>query len=269
MNTGEIYGLGWLLLAAIIALVLLVSLVLLRFLTDNKAEVRITDAVIALTPILVALFATGNITRLVVGPEGFTVERAAQAIVNAAASSVGTQINRIEPEPVASDEKAGIDQIPAYLARGVQALKFRIGGDYVASIIGEYVRRLTENPQFRYLLFMDGDRFAGIIDARKLLAWAGEDLSRWSDLEGWIRGLPEALAQLPGFVGPDQAVPATATKREALQRLEDTERDWLPVVDDRQEFTGVIDRTRLTSSLILEVANQLQGTPNGQPNRDE
>jgi hypothetical protein len=265
MNTGQIYGSGWLLLAAIIAALLLVGLVLLRFLTDNKAEVRITDAVIALLPILIALFATGNITRLVVGPEGFTLERAAQAIVNAASSAVGAQVDRIEPEPVATDEKAGIEQIPAYLARGVQALKFRIGGPYVASVIEEYVKRLTGNPQFRYLLFTDDERFAGIIDARKLLAWAGEDSSRWNDLEAWIRDNPEALAQLPGFVGPDQAVPATATKREALQRLEDTDRDWLPVVDDRQQFAGVVDRIRLTSSLILEVANQLEGTPNRQP----
>jgi CBS domain-containing protein len=265
MDTAQIHGSGWLLLAAIIAAALLVGLVLLRFLSNNKAEVRITDAVIALIPILVALFATGNITRLVVGPEGFTVERAAQAIVSAATSAVKTQIDRIEPEPVATDEKAGIEQIPTYLARGVQALKFRIGGAYVASIIEQYLQRLTVNPQFRYVLFVDDDRLIGIIDARKLLAWGGEDWSRWNDLEAWIRDNPEALAQLPGFVGPDQAVPATATKREALQRLEDTDRDWLPVVDDRQQFAGVVDRARLTSSLILEVANQLEGNPNRQP----
>lgn len=260
MNSDQIYGSNWLLLAAVIAAALLIGLVLLRTLSHGKAEVRLTDAVIALIPILVALFATGNITRLVVGPEGFTVERAAQAIVNAAASAVRTQVDRIEPEPVAADEKAGLEQIPEYLARGVQALKFRIGGAYVGSIMEQYVRTLAENPQFRYLLFMDGDRFAGIIDARKVLAWAGNDSSRWAELKRRIESSPAELAQLPGFIGPDEAVPATATKREALQQLANADRDWLPVVDDRQQFTGVVDQARLTSSLILEVANELEST---------
>ena len=112
MNSSQIDGSEWLLLAAGIAAVLVVGLVLLRTLSNGKAEVKMTDAVIALIPIVVALFATGNITKLVVGPEGVTVERAARAIMNAAASAVKTQINRIEPEPVATDEKAGISRIP-------------------------------------------------------------------------------------------------------------------------------------------------------------
>ena len=243
----------------------MIGLVLLRTLSDGKAEVKITDAVIAVIPILIALFMTGNITKLVVGPEGFTVERAAEAIISAATSTVKTQIDRIEPEPVESDMKGGIDRIPEYMSRGVQALTFTVGGGYVGSVIGEYVRRLTENPQFRYLLFMDNERLVGIIDARKLLAWAGEDSSRWDDIEQSIENDPAALAQLPGYVGVDDAVPATATKREALQQLEDADREWLPVVDEQQRFAGLVDRARLTSSLILEVANQLEAAPNDRP----
>jgi hypothetical protein len=36
--------------------------------------------------------------------------------------------------------------------------------------------------------------------------------------------------------------------------------DWLPVLDQGGRLVGVIDRSRLTASLILDVANQLQAS---------
>jgi hypothetical protein len=34
-------------------------------------------------------------------------------------------------------------------------------------------------------------------------------------------------------------------------------RDWLPVIDASRRLDGVVDQSRLTASLVLDVANQL------------
>jgi hypothetical protein len=54
------------------------------------------------------------------------------------------------------------------------------------------------------------------------------------------------------------AIAENADKPETLQRPEDADADWLPVVDGNRRFIGGIDRSRLTASLILDVANRLK-----------
>jgi hypothetical protein len=48
--------------------------------------------------------------------------------------------------------------------------------------------------------------------------------------------------------------------------METSNRDWLPVVGANGQLAGIVERSRLVASLILDVTNQLtnqakQGTP--------
>jgi hypothetical protein len=70
----------------------------------------------------------------------------------------------------------------------------------------------------------------------------------------------DRLSKLTGFIGRDQALTRTADKHDALERMEKLAADWLPVVDDRGTFAGVVDRSRLTASLILDVTARLKET---------
>ena len=72
----------------------------------------------------------------------------------------------------------------------------------------------------------------------------------------------QRLAELPGFVGLETAVSQKADKREALAKMERLSVDWLPVVNPRNEFVGVVDRSRLTASLVLDVATSLKESKN-------
>ena len=267
-------GTVWLLVATGIAAALLVGLVLLRSLTDGRAEVKVTDAVIALLPVVIALFATGKITKLVVGPEGVTVERAREAILGAATSAVTDQvdaIDRIKPEELEVAAKGGVGRIAEYVARGIQALTYQVGARYVPEIMEQYFHRLTQSPRFRYMILVDGDRFFGMMEAGKLVAFVDEEAARrgdapgWADIRHWIENDPDRFSTLAGFVSADHALPSGATKRQALQRLEDEDRDWLPVTDGQGSLIGIVDRSRLTASLILDVAGRLEGEPAGTP----
>ncbi|MBT5108421.1 MAG: hypothetical protein HOM25_07050 [Rhodospirillaceae bacterium] len=258
----------WLLISVIIAVALLIGLVLLRTLTDGNAEVRLTDAAIAIIPVIVFLIASGKITKLVVGPEGVTVEAASEAILGAAGGSVGDQVERIEPEPITAAGKGGIDSIPEYLNRGVQALTFEIGRRYVPDIMAKYFLELTASPQFKYMVLVENDgKFFGIMDARKLLSLTDQpSMDRsgrsvtWGKLREWIHVDPRAFKALPGFVPAEKSLHANETKRAALSRLQDEDREWLPVVDDSRKFAGIVDRSRLTAGLILDVADRLEGS---------
>lgn len=261
-------GTFWLLLSGGIAAALLIALVLLRTLSRGRAEVKVTDAIIAVLPIVVALFATGKITKLVIGPEGVTVERTREAILDAASSGVASDgaLARIEPEPLEAAAKGGTGRISEYAARNVQALTFQVGGLYVAEIIEAYLTQLSQNRGFRYVVLIEDDRFYGIIEAGVLLAYVGEestgpDAPDWPMIERWIEGDPKAFRNLAGFVGADGALPPDINKRDALQRLNELDRDWLPVVDAEGHLAGIVDRSRLTASLILDVADQLTATP--------
>jgi CBS-domain-containing membrane protein len=53
-------------------------------------------------------------------------------------------------------------------------------------------------------------------------------------------------------------------KRDVLDRMEKSGRDWLPVVNAQGQLDGIVDRSRLTASMILDVTNQLKAA---QPHR--
>jgi hypothetical protein len=101
----------------------------------------------------------------------------------------------------------------------------------------------------------------GMIDARKLVSVLQEPGRR--DGFDYLAQLlndsgGEALADLPGFVPATAAVHDDTDKRVALQKMEELGADWLPVVEPDGRFNGVVERSRLTASLILDVAQRLE-----------
>jgi hypothetical protein len=47
-------------------------------------------------------------------------------------------------------------------------------------------------------------------------------------------------------------------KGDVLDRMEKKGWDWLPVVNKQGQLDGIVDRSRLIASMILDVTNQLQ-----------
>jgi CBS-domain-containing membrane protein len=59
-------------------------------------------------------------------------------------------------------------------------------------------------------------------------------------------------------VPTEDAVTKQSDKRDVLTRMEKSGRDWLPVVSANGQLDGIVERSRLTASMILDVTNQLQ-----------
>lgn len=66
------------------------------------------------------------------------------------------------------------------------------------------------------------------------------------------------LARLPGFVAANDAIPTGTEKFQALQRMEALGVERLPAVDETQRFVGMVERSRLTASLLIDVTKSLQ-----------
>lgn len=253
----------------IVALGVLVVLVGLRAATRGRLEVKLTDAVIALIPVVLWLLVSGKITKLAVGTEGISVETAREAIVEASAQAIDDQVSplQVSPlpvDPVESAAKGPVGDIPGLIRDGVQGLTFGLGfGGYVGFAVQEHLVALSRYPFFRYVIFdnADGSLF-GMIDARELSAFVVQDprVGGWDGFAQMINAADAgALAELPGFVPAGSAVPANADKRDALARMEELEAQWLPVTDESGRLVGVVERSRLTASLILDVATRLAG----------
>jgi len=64
---------------------------------------------------------------------------------------------------------------------------------------------------------------------------------------------------MPSFKSSVDAVnERTTDKSQALQKMELLNVDTLPVVNDNGQFVGVVDRSRLTASFLIDVSKQLK-----------
>jgi CBS-domain-containing membrane protein len=61
-----------------------------------------------------------------------------------------------------------------------------------------------------------------------------------------------------GFVPARDSVKTDVRKRDALEKMEERQTSWLPVVDERRRFVGIVDRSRLVASLVLEVTEKAE-----------
>jgi len=103
---------GTLLVAGFFGLLLLTALVALRTVSAGRIEVKLTDAAIAAIPILLWLLGSGQVTKLVVGAEGITVETTRMAILEAADRPIENQVAPLPVAPVAIAAKARYSKFP-------------------------------------------------------------------------------------------------------------------------------------------------------------
>lgn len=66
------------------------------------------------------------------------------------------------------------------------------------------------------------------------------------------------LSPLPGMIRGENAVAQGAGKREAFGHMEKLGPGWLPVLNDKRPFPGIVERTRIIASLLLDVASKLE-----------
>ncbi|MCF7805486.1 MAG: hypothetical protein K9N46_08970 [Candidatus Marinimicrobia bacterium] len=242
--------------------VILVGLVLLRS-KNSKIEVKPTDIVVAVLPVVVFLLATGRLQTFEVTEKGVKIEA---AFVRASTSDITSQVAQLTglpSEPITMNMKGGVGLIPRLLEEQTEGLLLRLGyGGYYGPAIRKYLTELTSQPFLKYVIIENPDRtFFGMADARELskLFQNGQSPITPERFAAWLNdGQRESLSRLPGFISSRLAAEDEMNKAEALRRMEEHDTDILPVLDETGRFVGLVNRSRLTASLLIEVSKNLE-----------
>ncbi len=255
MDSTVLYSIGSFLL-------ILATLVLLRA-RSSRFEVKPSDIVVAIIPVVVFLLVTGKLQKFEIGEGGVKIET---AFVQASTASIDPQVTPLTglpSEPIQLDPKTAVSKIPSLIERRTEGLLFRLGhGGYWGPAIEEYFSALGRQTFFKYLIIEHPDgRFFGLADARALYEmlsnrsgpFGADQLARWLNQSD-----TKALARLPGFIGQDQAVRKGTDKFEALLKMEELNVDWLPAINEEQRFAGIVERSRLMASLLIDVTRNLK-----------
>lgn len=253
----------------------------------NTIEIKPVDVGIALIPFILWM-ATAGIFKKVEVPGIVSVE-IADAFVTAAAEPINLQVSKIPVTALKADPKGKVGEIHDMIKSGTQVLSFKLGhSGYYGPAIWMYFNHLIMSPDFRYAVITDenGSLF-GLFEASKLTAILNSennkelmiafplkphnersDLPKRRQVKKWtsfsetiINNNKDKLSEMSGFVSLDMAVNADSDKKRVLEQMEQQDLDWLPVVQQDNginHFQGIVERSRLTASLILDVTNQLE-----------
>ena len=255
-----------------LGVVLVIASLALRVLSGGKYEVKTTDLVFLVVPLLVMALATGKLK----GFDLFGVKADLSALwADAANAGIKDQVTTSAPatvqdavQVVEMASKGGADQLQRLIGRKLEALEFKLGhGGYYGQAIRTYFEALSGSSHLRTIVVNERDgKLFGVYNAADLISSL-----RVSGDEGYRqfeqllnRGDDSAraeLAKLAGFVSAGNAVTAQLSKRDALASMEKLNIDSLPVVDGQQRFVGTIGRSKLTAGLILAVTEKLEGRP--------
>lgn len=234
----------WLWVLVVVFFLILLALILINAKVNGGFKVDTSWVAIALAPAVIWLLATGQLAEFSGFGLGFKLREA-----SAKPFSLRLEGSSIEPVPLVLGEKGGIGEIPELVRRRVAALTLQVGrrSYYSGSAIRRYLEELTPHDFFRYCVFSGGDgRFRGLAPARALL-----DQLRRQQLD-IVKVIEEgSLNLVDGLV--TAALPKNSTKREALRKMDEMNLAELPVVDEGGRFVGIIDRDKLTSSILVEL----------------
>ena len=270
-------------IAFVVFAIFLIGLVVLRIKVGNRFEIKNTDVVLALVPVALWLFLTGKVQEF-----GFGEVKIVAAIKVASKAPIDKQVSKLLPvDAVPLSEKGGVEEIRRAVQNKAQALSFHIGRvHYSGSAIRAYLDELTQYPYLRYLVLNNqDDTLFGVVDARQLAeilrserlqppsstpgpALPGEQAQfgirpeprlTSDNLAKWINaGNLEELKMLPGFIAASDALDSNANRQKALERLDTLNVQTIPVVNENKKFIGVVDRSKLTASILTEIAAQVE-----------
>jgi hypothetical protein len=219
-------------------------LVLIRTKSNGKYEVKITDTVICLIPIVIWLVTTGQISELGIGDLKFKLKETYK-------KPVATQISYlIENEDLIligvdckygwEDEIVSDTTFPSYKPFKFLLIKENCEDDQFGN----------SNPTFWGILAVE--------DYKQLFLSPDSKLNGELFI-GWVKSqnLNELEKTIPSFISLDNAIDSKTSKLFALEQMEKLKTNFLPVVDEKKQFIGMVYRDRINSSFLIDIGKIL------------
>ncbi len=222
----------------------LVCLVLIRTKSNGKYEVKITDVVICLVPTLIWLIITNQISEFGVGELNVKLREVYKKPITEQISSlidgedllrVGVDCNHGDDEDIISIEK-----FPSYIP-----FKFIL------------IDENCEDDKFGN----SDPTFWGILEVAdyKQIFLSPNSKANGELFIDWVKSKnsKSLAAKIPSFISLDNAINFKTSKLLALEQMEKLKTNYLPVIDDKNKFIGIIYRDRVNSSFLIDVGHTL------------
>lgn len=261
-------------------ILLLILLVGLRTKTGNKFEVKNSDIVIALIAVVLGLFASGQIKEIAFGEF-----RVASVVKEASESPIEFQVTEVPKHELRVGARGGTrEEIPKFINDKIQVLSFTLGGPrgvtdkYKGSVICQYLDELTRFPFLRYILIKNPDgTFFAMANARDVKEFflkpiqscpkseksqkcqKSPELFELNNFAEWINSsnVKKIKEEVPGLIFAEMAVRESFDHLKTLQMMNKWDFQTLPVITEAGEFKGVIDRSKLTASILTGIIKSL------------
>jgi CBS domain-containing protein len=238
----------WIWIFTGIFFLILIALITINWKINKSFKIETAWLAIALAPAVIWLLATGQLTEFSGFGLAFKLKQA-----SAKPFSLKLEGDRIKPASVTTGDKGSMSQIPRLVDQRVAALSFKLNrrGYYANWAIQDYLEKLTRYDFFQYVIFTDlKGQFRGMMPARDLLTRMREEKIDVVKIieEGAIDRLPNVVRV---------SIEESGYKKEALKMMEDAKISQLPVVDTSDRFVGIVERDKLTSSILLQLVAQL------------
>lgn len=229
----------------LVFVILVLIFVFLRTKTQGKFEIKVTDIIMGILPIILWLLVSGKISELTLGELGVKLHKEFEKAIK---EDVTLKRNLLAD---------GSNSFPI----GVKC-DYRIEGDILKN------KKIIGGAEFHDYVIIKKDckrdsEFWGILNFRDLREVFLESLQENRNGEVfllWVKSksISNLKKNIPSFILADNAITYKTDKLTALEKMENLNVDYLPVVDDDNSFLGVVTRSKLTTSFLINIGESLK-----------
>lgn len=245
--------------------ILLLIIVLIRVKTNNKFEIKTNDIVVALVPIVLILFLTGQIDKIKIGD--LEIEK---ALKEAYAEEITQDVSDVsfaseatvqkDVQEVVTERKGSERQLELIADKNIEGLTFALGYPYYdQSVIQKYFKRL---PSLKYVVINDeSGKFFGLLDAQVCLRYYEDTSNRysWARFErSMVQNDKSYIQNIPSFVSNEFAISQNEKRLDAMEKFKSSKMSILPVVEN-DKFIGILERDNLANEILIGLSNSIQG----------
>ena len=226
--------------------IILITISIINFKVNGEFKIETSWLALSLTPVVIWLLTTHQLSEFSGFGLAFKLNKVTSTPV-----SLKLDGDKITPEQVSHDEKEGLGKIDRFIKNKVAAITLEVGrqGYYVNSAIKSYLRELTQYSFFKYVIFQNKKgEFQGIIPADEMLEKMQD---RSVDLVQAIES--GDISNIEGV--STVSVPSGSSKQKALQVIDEHGLSELPVIDESKSFIGVVERSKITSSIVAQLVS--------------
>ncbi|MBT8312377.1 MAG: hypothetical protein HKP23_06045 [Flavobacteriaceae bacterium] len=249
---------------AIVIFVISIALVIfLRRKVGQGYEIKISDVVLALIPLVIWLLLTDKIKTFKYGDLEFTLSDKIEAAQQSPLSESEELIDMINPKEIEINlaEKATEGALVDILRAKPEGLIFKAGyKNYGAAEIESYLKTLSQST-LKYILIFDNDSddFLGLISLENFMAQVfapNSNLSPATVAQLLRDNDRDRLKEISGMLTAEEAITPETAKYEALTEMQKLGTVFLPVTKEGK-FMGVVEMQKLTNSLLIDISQKL------------